>query len=1167
MVLDPQTGTFASKEEAENCHWFDVSSYGSNLNKPGNEEKWFKESAELHSQLPIFCGNIRISLEKDKFKQLVGVRDEELKSFAPLVKLHEHFGLGPPADPESLDDSDLEFLAGQASERVSRKALPQETLQISKKFLVVSRNAMKLVDSSDAYACPFEIIACEIVRQPGFHEDVLIILTEKSTLYTVAFDADFRPFVLQWWHSADFVDTPRALNVHPCFGEFLVTTDYNLQFFKFTSNYRFELISNLTFENSIITGSTFLHNGYRPDHLMAFLALSLSDRITLCVAQWGNVHEERKEVHPLSLLKSDPITSIICLGDTRCLTFTNKEIGLVTANQIISGELPIPCFQRSRLGDEVRKCFDDPDLLSMLKSIRPELNEFVHCTVLATSNGALCCCLIDDKDNTKFLALTRFKGLCNAFLALNSCKPGNFYAVIISSFGRLFEILLDLATIEELVKDYKIPALQNIVSRRTLYAGHIAGDSLLYVAPPQIYTTKQDRLLLLSQATVSRITVGEPNLSCSRLLTLRSFKTLNKLCIIDCSTLPEKWKKRFLDQDASANVLRFFMIEKTPAGSSNLILLEWDPGHKASRSRELDGVLRDEKRDTVLFFFTEENIIQVTPRTIYVDDLEETGRYEHFTSWPLTGALNNGKMLIAWNSETGKMLFCPNIESASSENFFEFTCPMENERSVITAVSFLRASSMRAWVTVICDGTVFYFDCSAISDGIEPVRWFTDHRIVFGNSCFEGSMFCNLEGEMYYCSHTPPIGDWRLSRMNIENMHKGPLEIRFLNTELCLVFAPQNMLLLDLRKQSATNIPLVDGRKNSIILDVQCVRGLYFVLFSDGLEILEADCFTNTPTHIVVKATRIKGKKYFYSRKINRMLIANLRKKCLDCAKLENGKLMSLDSKCMTDFATVFDIITLPGDSRAISLVIAGTIPASDSKFALKLIEISPSPGKLVVREVSYKAVDADDIGHVQMRASAANKFWISCGKAVQLLQLKPDGFDFVRKSETLPHGICCFDATNDLLVAATENDELYGECRILDGDWRALNMINLHGVKGRLKVNIINDMCVAVYGDITDKKGALVSQIFFYRVVGARLECYNTITFKESVRDVQYSQKNNELCVLQKDGVIRLFQGVEKEHEIQGIIGQPESICFSHASSQSGCWRISAKELSPVTK
>ncbi|CUS24850.1 LAQU0S20e01266g1_1 [Lachancea quebecensis] len=1167
MVLDPQLGAFASKEETENCHWFDISSYRSSCEGHGDEEKWFKEGVELHSQLPMFCGEIKISLKKDKFKGLIGVHSEELKSFAPLVKLHEHFDIGPPADPESLDDSDLELLAGQVNAQVSKKATPQGISRYSKKLLVVSRNAMKFVESRDAYACPFEIISCELVRHPDFLDDVLILLTEDGTLYTVAFDTDSRPYVLQWWHSMDILDTPRVLNVHPCFGEFVVATDYSLQFFKFTSNFHFELVSNLAFENSIITGCTFLYNGYRPDHLMMLLALSLSDRITLCVAQWGSVNEEKKEIHPLSLLKSDRITSIICLGDSRSLIFTSKEIGLVTANQIISGELPISCLQRSRLGDGVRKCFDDPELLLRLKSVRQDLSEFVHCTVFATSNGALCCCLIDEKDTTKFLTLTRFKGLCNAFQAPKCCSSVTFYTVIISSFGRLFEILLDLTTVEELVKDYKIPALQNIVSRRTLYAGHIEGDSLLYVAPSQSHLTKRDRLLLLSEATVSRLTLGELNLSCSKLLALRTFKTLSKLCIIDCDTLAEKWKERFLDQDDPTDVLRFLMIEKNPAGVSRLILLEWDSDLKASKSVELDDALRDDKSDTVLFFFTDENMIQVTAQTISVDDLEEDGRYEYHTSWPLTNALNNSKMLVAWNSETGKILFCPDVDSASSKCFYEIECPMEGETSMITAVSFVRTSSLEVWITVICDGTVFYYDCSTIPCGTGPVKKFTGCGILFGSSCLHKSLFCGLDGEIYHCSHNSSIKDWHLSKVKIENEHKRPLEFRFVSTELCLIFAPQQMLLFNLSEQVFTNISLVDRRKNSTILDVQCIKGLYFVLLNDGLEILEADCFTNTPTNIVVKATRIKGKKYFYLKKINRMLITNLAKKCLDCAKLENGKLMSLDSKCMADFGTIFDIVTLPGDSRAILLVIAGTMLASESGCALKLIEISPSPGKLIVRELNCKAMEADGLENVRMRATATNQFWISCGKAITLFQIGLDGFGFVRKTETLPHDICCFDATDDLLVAVTNCNELYSECRILDGGWRALNTAKIYGAKGNLKINIINHMCVAVYGDITDEKGALASQISFFRVRDSRLECYNTITFKKSIRDVQYSQRNNELCVLQDDGIIRLFQSVGKQHIISGVIGKSENAYSSRTSSQFGCWRISATELSPVTR
>ncbi|SCU94028.1 LANO_0E05468g1_1 [Lachancea nothofagi CBS 11611] len=1164
MRHDTQSNKVIDIEEGSDSWWLDLSGRDQLEPKFKRPGKWFTEKVTIPSQVALLCGEIKVNADSRKFKSLLGVRDVPLKSFAPLETFHDEFAMALEDDPETLDDSDLELLAGEAQVAEEKPEEQQVEMQFKHATIVVSRNMIKIVSIRKVFPCPFNVLSCQF--KLGSHdlcEDILLILTDEGIICSVAFDTNLRPLVMQWWRLLKSDGDPQTLRVLPSTNQFVVATNKVLKFFKFVDTFHFELVSNLNFESSI-SGAEFLDCGERKDHFMLFGALNRSDRVTLCVVQWGALNEERKEVHPLTLLDSEPISSIIALDDSRCLTVTETEMKLITANQVLSGELSFLSVKRSMFGSCVTKCFDDAILLSRLKTLRTDLECFVHCSVLATSNGALCCCLIDEGGALKFLELTRFKGLTDAFLMRNEHTPDSVYAVIVSSFGRLFQVYLDLKSLKELSKDYKIPSLQNVINNRTISAGHDLGSSVAYIPASEKGTAGEDRICLLSVATISLLSPYQLAQDCSVLLVVNSLKAANKLLMFDCANLPESWKNQFIDTINLRNK-SFLVLDENPTGMSNLLLIECCGDYSVSNVIELEDVLRNDLGEFVFFTFTNHNFVQVTSQAVSVGSFAEGKNWVYHTKFFVSGAICWEGKLIIWNAEQGHMVFTDDIDDSRNEAYHELKIPMKGKQSKITSVMFMRNEQREDVILIICDEIAYRVRCDDIPLSSQVFESVSDTFVHYGSSSVNRAIFSDLDGNLYRFTEneltcSAPVVE--KLKLNLEIGH--PWKIRYTTKGECVLYAPRVMHLLNLEDMSVINISLGTNRKRSTIIDVQAFRGLYFVLFSDGFEILDPTCYTHTSSTIVLKATRSANKQFLHLNRINRMLVVNKLKKTLDCAKLENGRLLSLDSKCLSNFENVLEVIEIRRVTGPINLVVAGSVQGEMS--ILKWVQIVPWPGKLIVREVCSYSMEMANPDNVHMISIDNSMFWASCGNQLHLLRLDCDKICLVRTIAALRGAVRAFDATFDLVTAVTHQDDLYCECRERNGTWRQLEVVEGAANMKFHKPLIIGQDCIALPADILNNPDAH-GVILFYIISDGALSCFNEIRFAHPIQDVQYSSKNQELCVLHENGTIVTLQGQSECSKTYSVVGGAQPVDRTlKVSSQTGCWALEKQQLSPIT-
>ncbi|SCU93544.1 LAME_0F04170g1_1 [Lachancea meyersii CBS 8951] len=1172
MVFDGSSSVVdLSLEVIDNEWWFDLSDRR-RLQLHDRERRWFKEKTTIPSQIPICYGEIRTVGNSNTFSGLLKIQDVKLKSFAPFETLQNEFESALVADtetqekndPETLDDSDLELLAGD-------EQFPEEeftTLGGSPPAIicttfVASRNMLKTTFRNKVIQCPFEIIDCKIKRSVlESPEDVAIILSTEGIIYSAAFDAEFQPFVMQWWKLQKIDGVPRGISVLSSSSQFVVTTDTTLKFYRFTDAYHFELVSNLNFADRSISQTSFLNNGDRGNHFMIFSALRRRNEITLCLTQWGAADEERKEVHTLTLLESEPILSIIALDDSRCLTVTDTEIKLVTANQVLSGELIFNSFKRSMFGSNLVKCFDDLMLLSKLKSIKEDFQDSVHCTVFSTSNGALCCCLSDEDGSLKFLALTRIKGLDSAFLIDNSYTSSDTYVVVISSFGQLIRICLDLNDVQELEKDYKINSFQNVRNKQNVSAGHGMAESIAYIPGPQRHADKEDRLCLLSQAAISVLSPNRLVQDCSVLLSLKSFRATSTLKVLDCRNLSDKWKNQLMGS-AAVDTPKFLVLDETPNGDSSLLLVEWTMDYSAYTLTELDDVLRVELSSTVMIYFTEHNFVQVTSRVLSIDSFEDNNYRSHQVSFIVTGAMCEGKKLLLWNAESGHMLFIDDIDDRGMDTHHEFKVPMECKHSQITAMMFMKDKNGLEHIIAISDESLHQISCDDLISSRNGFCQIGKVRAHYGDSLLANSYLSDLEGCLYRISMKETTQD----NITIEKLDVGlefgfPWRIRLVNVDECILFSPRAMYLLNLADMTVVEVPVGVNKKHATIIDVRASEKVFFVLFSDGLEVLSRSCLTHTRSHLTVRNARTKHKQYLSLDRINRMLIVNWYKKTLESAKLENGRLMTLDSRCLEEFETITEAIELKREAGPINLIIAGTIDSS--KWIIKFVQVVPCPGKLITREVSTYNFEGPAPDNLHIVPVSENAFWLSYGTKLQLFLLESNVLNPVGSEETTQEELTSLDANSDIVVSLRCNGDIKFKTREKDGSWSSAEIVKKSPDIKYRKPLVINRDCIAIVGDC-NSESSHCAVITFFTPFDGDIIYFNEIWFAEPIRDVKYSNKNDELCVLHTNGSVVLFSGQQECHRICHVVGHKVSIdYYQDATSQTGCWDFTPHRLLP---
>ncbi|SCU95653.1 LAMI_0F03180g1_1 [Lachancea mirantina] len=1110
MIYDSSLGKFVQSGDTLEENWFDTSSTDVDDFNGLRKSEWFFKKRVIPPAEPLFYEGIRISLAGNNFAD-VKLTDDRNKAPAPVNEA-ENALEGLSREPSTLDDSDLDMLVGETSISPSPTiAANDNSSKVLETYIVASTNSLRLLCDHRTFHCPFAILDLKVVsKRSSEHDDVILILCPTGRLLCIMFDADLTPKVMQQWDFPKLSSKPviRHIELFPDGERFVVSSNSVMRFFTFTGLAHFELTTNLYFEDSEITNYTLFDDRSRRSYTL-FVAAMRFNRVIYCVVDCST--EEKKDVHPLTLLTAERVNNVIPLNENRCLIFTTTNILLVTANQVMSGEVNFRNFPRSMFGDDVCWCFNDDALLLRLKSKTSLLRCFNHCCVFATTNGALCCCLISAEGEVKFLALTRFKGLRKAYKLSNVGIREDFYRLRIVSCGRIFEILLDVTNLAEISKDYKVNALENIEQMTLIYVGHEKRASLFF---SDSYKNRQNQvtaLWTLSQNCFFNIASDFIITHTRSMASVEEMRFFNSIDVIKLDSSSEKWASKWLDLEARVNDELFLLTAYSPVTDPYALLVTYESNCTLSSIVELDGFYVSGRGQIISTFLTDHCTIQVTENEIILDDMSNALPHIECIGFEVHDAIQHSNKVVAWNRYNGQVVICFVKEIVRDSKYHEILYLGEADVSSIINGFFIEDNDHGTLLLLVMNNQISVYSCDD-----KPQRLTTLHTPLFLNCTSQHNTIigCGVDGLLYMAKWTglksPPF-----KPIVIKGIEPALWNVVFYEADSCILHSPKKLVIVNLPHMKASFIPFVKYLKHSTILQVKTRGKLLFILHSSGMEVMELSCSTPIVNDITLPCSRVPNKIFLYLWKINRMLIVNPRNKCLFCTKLESGRTIPLDSSSLAVFDEVFDIKELKTEDYKTSVVVTGT---AKLKSLVKLIQIVPKPGRLKIQEVDEIYLAEETM--IYSCPTNSGNIWIFYGTRAERLHIQNGkiSIDSNGSVETTDK-IRFFDAADNLLIAVTVNSDIICQIQQVDGQWKRLP-VNESTVASLRVVKIINYNCIVISGEM-EGHSSIRGVLLFYKIEHYKLYCYDTIPFAEPIKDFEFCARSNEICVLLDDGAI----------------------------------------------
>lgn len=967
---------------------------------------YFDFNKIIHGRVAKYCYPIRLTKDKEnhwkRIKALNAKLDNlQLRSFANDKRTIEQI-LGLQRDPETLDDSDIDILIDTDSNGQNLNDIQnnkdnditgdegngnieimsdmndiniQETMIQTN--LMISNGSFFEVGTTNQQLLYHGIRDCKIFHNTydkSLNDTVLI--TQKNG-YLIRIIPQANPLdqniVLQHWYlgngewdiiKSDF-DSEQFITINKKLGK--------LKFFKFINPLHFQLINNLTLDNTTIIDCVFLNNTVSNSddrHYIIFLLMIRFERLVYFCIEWEGSTPENKSVHQLTLLNNEIPTGCVPIGSNNNIVYSNNRMTIVSANQIMSGETT---FKNIRIRElkGIKAYFQAPMLLKKLKRLNEiQFATFEYCTIISTTTGNVCVCLSNTQEIVKFYLLTRFKGLrsiCPITSFQNNDKGTSDYYITVISFGRTLQLKLNLSEMIELSETKRISnsklSLNGVVFKHTLDSSSEENTDLLLV--PSRISNQSSELWLTSPMAISNLRIGNPVRKVHTICKLQQFQLFNKFDFIDYSNIPSSFKNTLFDGiESDDNKELILMLASDSLSFSKVFILQLS--NTDQELLQIDDLLCDSNADTLLCFFTSINMVQVTQTTVYVESLYQDGMGDSSSSMKrsfnpgckIDGVSSQGNKLIVWSYKENKVWYIDDIntlESGSefketlsfkeiiSSQMFDIQIDMINEDDI--SVNNACKLTMINWTDMINNNVI----SADLLSSESKFPQFNEHntsylinegQIVFYNirkklTKYNVASSELIEAKLYY---------------NFDNM-----TIRFIKNNTYLMFSPNHISIIDIRDSDNPHlydIKLPYNGKFNPILDVKVYQSSerIFILYADGLHVYELSYFTWNNSNYLLKSTRNLHKTFLYINKLNRMIVVNLDTKEWDCIKLSNGKTLSLDVSLIDSEPRfkLLSVLELPvkEDTSGIYLLVI-------FESLVKLIKVTPSKRNIIVTEVT----------------------------------------------------------------------------------------------------------------------------------------------------------------------------------------------------------------------
>ena len=919
-------------------------------------------------------------------------------------------------NPETLDDSDIEALddIGMCSDSDDAKE-PKIELQLLEEIqqkhfsLIVSNNGIFQAGRTSITYIRYDI-SDSIAIKPN-NIATLILLTQPSghLLSLLPLDDGKETYLLQYWN----LGQKGQWNIikHQNEKQFvLIHKELGIcKFFEFHLPFTFQLVNNLTLTDSMIMNGSFFPTNYSDldPYFIIFITAMRYDRIVYFVIEWNNNEIKKKEVYQLTVFDGEKTNMTIPIGLNACLVETPLKFSLVSANQIMSGETEFHSFQLKALKG-IKSFFPAPLLLTKLQELDPHIfGKFQYCTVISSSTGNICFCVTErstiTNGNLKIYELTRFKGLKSISPlpsnSINLDSKSSSYALIVISFSRTLELTLSLEDLKCLDTKGVIKPLKNITFKHTVDSSTEENSQILAFTSSKIYNThtgsnindtKNSQVWLTSPNAITQPCIDYKLRKTHQVIHLKQFQIFRHLRIWKCKNLDIALLHRLgIKQSKTESSLIF----ATDAVSNNrMFLLDLtmtttiDNDDSVQGLINIEDLLCDTENETILLNFTKKSLIQVTRDTIYIDPIENDKKMLKISpGWEFENIAYNDGILIIWNTKLGHISFIKNIDAVDEPNVpvshltsSRGMCMFFKQLGTITSIDFEIKESTddrtKYDIWILLPNRVIRTPFSSwINDSLD----FSDeYDLNVQQALINGPYFCCLDYESFFevCTYQNNCfkkGSRCTSRVNFQGKD---IKLRSFGKNQCLAFSAFEIFVINLTPIHQSKeldfyklkLPHL-GNFNSIVEvcpDVDNNR--LFVLYSDGLRVLELSYLTSNNGNFLLKSTRSKNKKFLYLDKINRMLVLNQDLREWECIRLSDGKAVSLDSQLLKDDSEeILEIKEIPIMTEENPLEKKTVLLISFTK-SLKLVLLTAAKNKISNEIIdSYKFENSRLLDHL----------------------------------------------------------------------------------------------------------------------------------------------------------------------------------------------------------
>lgn len=940
---------------------------------------WFELRRNVPSRQPKTCMPIMVASSPQKhLEQLSQIRGQisevEVPFFAPRRELEEIFGV--TGDPESLDDSYIVELLGNSQPGDTSNKFEErlDEIDLYSSYLLVSPKSIYKAGDPYQTLIKHDITDCQIFNTlPGKLGSLILIATSSGYILSVIMDVgSFKSAIIQYWKLGSAGQW--SIVKHKSEEQFVAVNRKEglCKFFRFRDPLHFMLVNNLSIDNAQFLDCSFFPNSSH-SHYLLFVPSIRYRRVVLFCIEWDTTAPEMKEVYQLTYLKGQLIDCCVPVGNNRSLIFSNDEIFLVSAHQIMSGETNFKHFQL-RLFKGICSFFEAPQLLMRLKSIHGELfANFHYCTLLATFSGNIAICVMDEHDEIKFYSLTRFKGLKNVSPVFSQKSTGKEYEVVVISFGRTLQLTIDISNLKPLSDDSLIPSLNGICLKHTLDSSTEDNSGLLIISPPKCTSRFLSEIWLTSSMAISHLQTFAPVRKLRQTYKLRRFQLFNKMKVFNFSHLKHEVIET-LSQGMDLQDSQLYLVIATDSISMSRAFLLSLCSPQVTVV-ELDDLLQDVAGDTIDAFFSQKgSLVQITKEAVYVDSFgssigEQTMKFT--PGWKLQGVAFCKNKVMIWSSRERKLSFINDIDELGRTEDFT-ACPyFENKMkgNCCKKVDFCIAQ--------VKSGTVFIYMAS--NAGVSRYTWdilcsssvasekcevlcyeCSDSLLPFNNQLY----FVRNESEVVKADHHG------LSTMEVQlKYNTKDVQIRAFNENSCLVFSTQEITVFSTQTTNGEDSEVYElklppqSRANPILdVSVDAENNRIFVLYSDGVEIFDLSYFTWNSSNYLLRSTKTSNKKLIFIEKLNRMLVVNLRAREWDCIKLVDGKSLSLDPSTLQspENQSIVDVVEIPTEKKYVQLLL-------HFNSLIKLVRLVPKRGRIIVEEISKYGFSTPLFDHIEV--------------------------------------------------------------------------------------------------------------------------------------------------------------------------------------------------------